>query len=68
MKKNHIIAIGFIILSFLIAAVSGVSFIEKWKPDMIINGPGVTRTAHLSDYFPDLKGEYSDSTILFFRK
>jgi len=65
MKKNHIIAIGFIILSFLIAAVSAVSFIEKWKPDMIINGPGVTRTAHLSDYFPDLKGEYSDSTIYF---
>jgi len=32
---------------------------------MIINGPGVTRTAHLSDYFPDLKGEYSDSTIYF---
>jgi len=65
MKKNVIIAIGFIILSFLIAAVSAVSFIEKRKPDMIINGPGVTRMAHLSDYFPDLKEKYCDSTIYF---
>jgi len=65
MKKNQKIAIGLIVISFLIAAVAAVSFIEKWKPDIIVEGPGVTKTAHLSDYFPDLKGKYSDSTIYF---
>lgn len=65
MKKNHKIAIGLIVLSFLIAAVAAVSFIEKWEPDIIVEGPGVTSTAHLSDYFSGLKGKYSDSTIYF---
>jgi len=65
MKKNHKIVIGLIVLSFLIAAVAAVSFIEKWEPDIIVKGPGVTSTAYLSNYFSDLKGKYSDSTIYF---
>jgi len=65
MKKYHKTAIGLIILSLLIAGVSAVSFVEKWKPDIIIDGLGVTGKANLSDYFPELQGEYCDSAIYF---
>ena len=65
MKKNQKIIIGLIVFSFLMATVAAVSFIEKWKPDIIVKGPGVTRIAHLSDYFSGLKGKYSNSTIYF---
>jgi len=65
MKKNHITALVFIFIAFLIIIISGKSFMDKWKPDIIVKGPGVTKVAALSDYFPELKGRYGDSPIYF---
>lgn len=65
MKKNHKMAIGLLIAAAITAAISGVQFVNQWKPDVIVPGPGVTKEATLSDYFPELKGEYSDTPIYF---
>jgi len=65
MKKNHKIAIGLLVFAAIISMLSGIEFTDQWKSDVIIPGPGVTRTAVLSDYFPKLKGEYIDTTVYF---
>lgn len=65
MKKNYKIAIGLLAFTAIISVISGMEFTDQWKSDVIITGPGVTKTAFLSDYFPKLKGEYSDTTIYF---
>jgi hypothetical protein len=65
MKKNHKIAIGLLVFAIIISAVSAMEFIDQWNPDMIVPGPGVTGIAVLSDYFPELKGEYSDTPVYF---
>ncbi len=65
MKKNHKMAIGLLVAAAVIAVVSGIQFVDQWKPDVIVPGPGVTKTATLSDYFPELKGEYSDTPVYF---
>jgi hypothetical protein len=65
MKKNHITALVFIFIAFLIIIISGKSFMNQWEPDTIIKGPGVTKVAALSDYFPELKGKYCDSPVYF---
>jgi len=65
MKKNHKIAIGLLVFAALISFLSGMEFVDQWKDDIIIPGPGVTRTGLLSDYFPKLKGEYADTKVYF---
>ncbi|MDD3657001.1 MAG: succinylglutamate desuccinylase [Atribacterota bacterium] len=65
MKKNQKIAIFLLVFASFIVLWSALEFIDQWKPDVIIAGPGVTETANLSDYFPELKGEYCDTTIYF---
>lgn len=65
MKKNVKIAIGLLIFVVIISGVSAFEFIEKWKPDVILPGPGVTKKAMLSDYFPEMEGEYCDTPIYF---
>ena len=65
MKKNHKIAIGLLVFIIIISIASGIEFIDQWTPDVIVAGPGVTRIATLSDYFPELKGEFSDTAIYF---
>jgi len=65
MKKNHKIAIGLLVFAALVSFMSGLEFVDQWKDDIIIPGPGVTRTAVLSDYFPKLKDEYVDTMVYF---
>lgn len=65
MKKNYKITIGLLAFAIIVTTISAVEFIDQRKPDVIVPGPGVTRMAKLSDYFPDLKGEYSDTPIFF---
>lgn len=65
MKKNEKIAIFLLVFAAIIITTSAFEFIDQWKDDVIIGGPGVTRIAQLSDYFPELKGEYCDTAIYF---
>lgn len=65
MKKNHMTALVFIFIAFLIIMISGKSFMDKWEPDVIVKGLGVTKVVALSDYFPELKGKYGDSSVYF---
>lgn len=65
MKKNEKIAIFLLVFAAIIITASAFEFIDQWKTDLIIAGPGVTRIAQLSDYFPELKGEYCDTAIYF---
>lgn len=65
MKKNQKIAIFLLIFASLIAVLSGLEFVDQWESDVIVEGPGVSRTARLSDYFSELEGEYCDTTVYF---
>ncbi len=65
MKKNQKIAIFILIFASFVIILSALEFVDQWKPDLIISGPGVTKTAKLSDYYPKLKGEYCDTDIYF---
>lgn len=65
MKKNHITALIFIFIAFLIIIITAKSFMSKWEPDIIVRGPGVTKVSALSDYFTELKGKYGDSPVYF---
>ncbi|MFW6148972.1 MAG: succinylglutamate desuccinylase/aspartoacylase family protein [Atribacterota bacterium] len=65
MKKNNKITLIILFFVVIIAVVSALEFMEQWKPDIIVAGPGVTRKVKLSDYFADLEGEYSDTPVYF---
>ncbi len=49
---------GWVILALclLISLFLTLNYIRMWKDDVIIPGPGVTKTKWLSDYAPELRG------------
>lgn len=49
--------------SVLISAALTVNYVQMWKDDFIIPGPGVTETKWLSDYLPCLKGTLGDTRV-----
>jgi len=65
MKKNQKIAIYILILTSIVIILSALEFVDQWKSDLIVAGNGVTRMAKLSDYYPELRGEYCDTDIYF---
>jgi hypothetical protein len=47
----------------LVVYASGQSFMEQWKTEPIVPGPGVTEVKYLSDYFGGLKDTPGDSAV-----
>ncbi len=52
-----------LIVVAVVVVVSSVSFMSMREPDTVVKGPGVTRVALLSEYFPTLKGGPGDTEI-----
>lgn len=47
----------------LISALLTMNYVQMWKDDTIIAGPGVTEVKWLSDYLPELKGTLGDTRV-----
>ncbi len=65
MKNNQKIALYILIFASIIIILSASEFVNQWEPDTIVPGGGVTKIVKLSDYFPKLKNEYSDTNVYF---
>lgn len=64
MKTKHAgFAVLLLLLVGLVIHTSARSFMEQWKTEPIVPGPGVTEVKHLSDYFDGLKDTPGDSTV-----
>jgi hypothetical protein len=58
-----------ILILLVVAAVcspAAVAFVRQWQPDVIVKGPGVTRTGELSEYFSGIKGTANDPAYYLF--
>ena len=51
--------------SVVIMVMLTYSYVQMWRDDIIIPGPGVTEIKWLSDYYPDLKGTLGDTRLYF---
>jgi hypothetical protein len=49
--------------SVVISAVLTLCYVEMWRDDIIIPGPGVTKVKWLSDYHSDLRGTLGDTRV-----
>jgi hypothetical protein len=54
---------GILALCLLISVLLTFNYTKMWKDDVIIPGPGVTKTKWLSDYLPELRGTLGDSRV-----
>ena len=63
MTKHKKTGLGILAASVLISVALTFNYIEMWRDDIIIPGPGVTEVKWLSDYYPDLKGTFGDTRI-----
>ncbi len=52
-----------IAVSLLFSVALTLNYIQMWKDDLIIPGPGVTEVKWLSDYEPSLKGTLGDTRV-----
>ncbi|MBE3073269.1 MAG: succinylglutamate desuccinylase/aspartoacylase family protein [Acidobacteria bacterium] len=50
-------------VAVLAAAVAARGFRSEWRADLIVTGPGVTRTTALSAYLPRLAGTAGDTPV-----
>lgn len=57
--------LGLLLLALVAVTVWSVagSFLAMRRPDQVVPGPGVTRKAWLSEYFPGLKGSPGDTEV-----
>ena len=62
-KKTLSFAGLLLILVALVIFVSARSFMEQWKTEPIVRGPGVTEVKRLSDYFEGLRGTPGDADV-----
>lgn len=62
-SRNVKFAAFLMLIVCVVIGVSSRSFIEQWKTEPIVPGPGVTEVKHLSDYFEGLRGTAGDSTV-----
>jgi len=65
-KNPKIRGILVLLLVAVISAPAAVAFIRQWQPDVIMKGPGVTRTGKLSEYFAGIKGTANDPDYYLF--
>ncbi len=65
--KNHLpAAAGLLALAAAAAVVTGLEFRSMRRVEPIHAGPGLTRLARLSDYFPPLAGTPGDTDVYVF--
>lgn len=59
-KKSGLALLG---VTLIICVALTINYMQMWKDDFIIPGPGVTQVKWLSDYVPELKGTLGDTRV-----
>lgn len=62
-KKNLAISVALLLLVALVLALVIPGDLAMHTPEAIRKGPGVTKIAWLSDWFPKLKGTHADTEV-----
>ncbi|MCX7028228.1 MAG: succinylglutamate desuccinylase [Spirochaetes bacterium] len=62
-KLDIAISSALLAAAIVVAALVTPGFLAMRRPDLIRKGPGVTRVALLSEYFPDIKGSVGDTDV-----
>lgn len=52
-----------IVVSAVISVIMTLNYMEMWRDDIIVPGPGVTQVKWLSDYNPNLRGTLGDTRV-----
>src|SRR6266702_4980488 len=63
-KKSGIVVM---IACAVIGVALTLNYMEMWRDDIIIPGPGVSEVKWLSDYYPELRGTLGDTRLYFMR-
>ncbi|NLH79618.1 MAG: succinylglutamate desuccinylase [Phyllobacteriaceae bacterium] len=50
-------------IAFTVSGILTWGYVQMWRDDVIVPGPGVTAVKWLSDYHPDLKGTLGDTRV-----
>jgi hypothetical protein len=66
MKRQTYTASTILLLVFVFVFISSRQFLSMHHPDPVYPSKGLTRTAHLSDYFPRLKKTPADTPVYIF--
>jgi hypothetical protein len=63
-KRNNLILSSLLLAAaVLVVVLVAPGYLAMRKPDLIRKGPGVTRVALLSEYFPGIKGTVGDTEV-----
>ena len=62
-KSNLIISSLLLAVAVLVVVLVAPTYTAMRKPDVVRKGPGVTRVALLSEYFPGIKGTEGDTDV-----
>jgi hypothetical protein len=62
-KQNLLVSFGLLACVALVLALVIPSDLAMHRPDFVRKGPGVTRIAQLSEWFPALKGTHADTEV-----
>ena len=62
-KQDLRVSILLLACAAVVIGVVSPSYLSMHKPDSVRKGPGVTRIARLSEYFPGIKGTVGDTEI-----
>ncbi len=55
-----------LVIAVAVAGLASVGFMRQRVKEPYVNGPGVTKVGHLSDYLPNLKGETASDAPVWF--
>ncbi len=62
-KQNTYVSIFLLACAAAVIGIASPSYLAMREPDVIRKGPGVTRIAHLSEYFAGIKGTVGDTDV-----
>ena len=65
MLSNRVVSIVVLLLAIVVSLIAGREFLSLYEREPVVPGPGVTKVARLSDYFPKIKDTVADTDVFF---
>lgn len=65
MSKQKLTALFVLFVTLGSCAIAASIFMRLWEPDLIIQGPGVTKVGKISDYFNGIKDKDEDTAVYY---
>jgi hypothetical protein len=59
-------SVAIVVVAFAVGGLASVGFMRQRVKEPYVDGPGVTKVGHLSDYLPNLKGETASDAPIWF--